>query len=231
VPRQRAAIASTAKFCSCIAPWCGACTPRTPVPSQRWGPELFPDGVRIFAGCRSRSASAPWPGLWARHSAFADRICHRALSRGAARIHVGLSVPGARAVPRRLNGAIISFLTVLVIADLTAGTGRFNLAQGAVGAMSAIAASVSTLASGIPVSSNGSAQRISRYYRDCGRSHRGVMDFCSRDKTGQVRRVNGHLASAGTGGPTAARWRSAARSCCPRPPSRLRLPTSRLAAP
>jgi predicted RNA methylase len=39
-------------------------------------------------------------------------------------------------------------LTVLVIADLTAGTGRFNLAQGAVGAMSAIAASVSTLASG-----------------------------------------------------------------------------------
>jgi MFS family permease len=47
-----------------------------------------------------------------------------------------------------INGAIISVLTVLVIADLTAGTGRFNLAQGAVGAMSAIAASVSTLASG-----------------------------------------------------------------------------------
>jgi hypothetical protein len=47
-----------------------------------------------------------------------------------------------------INGAIISVLTVLVIADLTAGTGRFNLAQGAVGAMSAIAVSVSTLASG-----------------------------------------------------------------------------------
>jgi MFS family permease len=47
-----------------------------------------------------------------------------------------------------INGAIISVLTVLVIADMTAGTGRFNLAQGAVGAMIAVAASVSTLGSG-----------------------------------------------------------------------------------
>lgn len=47
-----------------------------------------------------------------------------------------------------VNGAIISVLTVLVITDLTAGTGRFNLAQGAVGAMIGIAASISTLATG-----------------------------------------------------------------------------------
>ncbi len=47
-----------------------------------------------------------------------------------------------------ITGAIIGVLTILVIADLTTGTGRFNLAQGAVGAMSGIAASLSTLATG-----------------------------------------------------------------------------------
>ena len=47
-----------------------------------------------------------------------------------------------------ITGAIIGVLTVLVITDLTAGTGRFNLAQGIVGAMSGFAASISTLATG-----------------------------------------------------------------------------------
>ena len=47
-----------------------------------------------------------------------------------------------------VSGAVIGVLTVLVITDLTAGTGRFNLAQGAVGAMIGIAASMSTLATG-----------------------------------------------------------------------------------
>jgi MFS family permease len=47
-----------------------------------------------------------------------------------------------------VTGAIIGVLTVIVITDLTAGTGRFNLAQGAVGAMIGIAASISTLATG-----------------------------------------------------------------------------------
>jgi MFS family permease len=47
-----------------------------------------------------------------------------------------------------INGAIIGVLTLLVITDLTAGTGRFNLAQGAVGAMFGISASLSTLATG-----------------------------------------------------------------------------------
>jgi nitrate/nitrite transporter NarK len=39
-------------------------------------------------------------------------------------------------------------LTVLVIADLTAGTGRFNLAVGVVSALGGLAASVSTSATG-----------------------------------------------------------------------------------
>jgi MFS family permease len=47
-----------------------------------------------------------------------------------------------------ISGAIITVLTVLVITDLTAGTGRFNLARGFVGAMSGLAASISTLATG-----------------------------------------------------------------------------------
>ncbi len=47
-----------------------------------------------------------------------------------------------------ITGAIIGVLTVIVIADLTAGTGQFNLAQGAVGAASGIAASLSTLITG-----------------------------------------------------------------------------------
>jgi MFS family permease len=50
-----------------------------------------------------------------------------------------------------LNGvsaAIIGVMTVLVVTDLTAGTGRFNLAGGTVAALSGIAASLSTLVSG-----------------------------------------------------------------------------------
>lgn len=43
-----------------------------------------------------------------------------------------------------VTGAIIGVMTVIVIADLTAGTGRFNLAVGTVGALSGVAASVST---------------------------------------------------------------------------------------
>ena len=47
-----------------------------------------------------------------------------------------------------VSGAIITVLTVLVITDLTANTGRFNFARGFVGAMIGLAASISTLASG-----------------------------------------------------------------------------------
>ena len=43
---------------------------------------------------------------------------------------------------------IFGIVSILVIKDRTRGTGRFNLAQGAVGAMIGIAASVSTLATG-----------------------------------------------------------------------------------
>ena len=47
-----------------------------------------------------------------------------------------------------LTAAVVGILTPLVIADVTRGTGRYNIAQGAVGVASGIGASVSTLASG-----------------------------------------------------------------------------------
>ena len=50
-----------------------------------------------------------------------------------------------------LSGATLGVLTALVIADLTAGTGRFNLAQGLVGALSGLGAALSTSMSGIVV--------------------------------------------------------------------------------
>jgi len=59
-----------------------------------------------------------------------------------------------------LNGvsaAIIGVMTVLVITDLTAGTGRFNLAGGTVAALSGIAASLSTLMSGFAFQAFGQA--------------------------------------------------------------------------
>jgi hypothetical protein len=40
-------------------------------------------------------------------------------------------------------------LTVVIITDLTAGTGRFNLARGVVSMITGVAASVSTAASGL----------------------------------------------------------------------------------
>jgi MFS family permease len=48
-----------------------------------------------------------------------------------------------------ISGAIIGVLTVIVITDLTAGTGRFNLAYGTVTALSGVAASVSTGVTGV----------------------------------------------------------------------------------
>lgn len=50
-----------------------------------------------------------------------------------------------------ITGAILGVLTALVIADLTQGTGRFNLAQGLVGTLSAIGATFSTSISGLVV--------------------------------------------------------------------------------
>ena len=41
-------------------------------------------------------------------------------------------------------GAVITVLTILVVTDLTTGTGRFNLAQGVLGTLTGTAAAIST---------------------------------------------------------------------------------------
>ena len=48
-----------------------------------------------------------------------------------------------------VTGTVLGVLTALIIADVTRGTGRFNLAQGLVGLASGIGASLSTALSGV----------------------------------------------------------------------------------
>jgi MFS family permease len=50
-----------------------------------------------------------------------------------------------------ITGAIVTVLTILVVTDLTAGTGRFNFAQGVLGAVMATAAAVGTGVAGFIV--------------------------------------------------------------------------------
>lgn len=54
-----------------------------------------------------------------------------------------------------VSGAVVGVLTALVIADVTNGTGRFNLAQGLVGTASGIGASLSTALFGLIAASLG----------------------------------------------------------------------------
>jgi MFS family permease len=54
-----------------------------------------------------------------------------------------------------VSGTMLGVLTALIVADLTMGTGRFNLAQGVVGTMSGVGASLSTTLSGITAGSLG----------------------------------------------------------------------------
>jgi MFS family permease len=54
-----------------------------------------------------------------------------------------------------VSGTMLGVLTALIVADLTMGTGRFNLAQGFVGTMSGVGASLSTTLSSLVAGSLG----------------------------------------------------------------------------
>jgi MFS family permease len=56
-----------------------------------------------------------------------------------------------------VSGTVLGVLTALTVADLTSGSGRFNLAQGFVGTISGIGASLSTTLSGLVAASFGRA--------------------------------------------------------------------------
>jgi MFS family permease len=48
-----------------------------------------------------------------------------------------------------ISGTVLGVLTALIVADLTAGTGRFNSAQGLIGAIAGIGATLSTTLTGL----------------------------------------------------------------------------------
>jgi MFS family permease len=56
-----------------------------------------------------------------------------------------------------VSGSALGVLTALIIADLTNGTGRFNLAQGFVGMLAGIGATLSTAFFGLIAGNFGSA--------------------------------------------------------------------------
>jgi MFS family permease len=56
-----------------------------------------------------------------------------------------------------VSAVMLGVLTALIIADLTMGTGRFNLAQGFVGTLSGVGASLSTTLSSLAAESFGRA--------------------------------------------------------------------------
>jgi MFS family permease len=56
-----------------------------------------------------------------------------------------------------ISGSVLGVLTALIVADLTQGTGRFNLAQGFVGTLAGIGASLSTTLFGLVVGTFGGA--------------------------------------------------------------------------
>jgi MFS family permease len=56
-----------------------------------------------------------------------------------------------------VSGTMLGVLTALIIADLTTGTGRFNISQGFVGTTSGVGAALSTTLSGLVAGSFGRA--------------------------------------------------------------------------
>ena len=93
-----------------------------------------------------------------------------------------------------MTGAVIGVLTVIVVADLTAGTGRFNLATGTFGALSGIAASLSTIGAGFVFQVLGS--RLG-YAAACGRGGAGdglLVDLPSTRRSRRNTRTSTTLA-------------------------------------
>ena len=91
---------------------------------------------------------APWIGYWSeifgRKPLLLIGFAADALR---ATLYAFVSDPYAMLAIQFLDGvtsSVVTALTVLVIADLTAGTGRFNLAQGVVGVLTGLAATFST---------------------------------------------------------------------------------------
>jgi len=101
------------------------------------------------------AALAPWIGYW---SEIVGRKPLLLFGFGIEALRALLftltSDPNLILVIQLLDGitsAIVTVLTILVVADLTTGTGRFNLAQGVLGTLIAISSAVSTTVLGFVV--------------------------------------------------------------------------------
>jgi predicted MFS family arabinose efflux permease len=91
---------------------------------------------------------APWVGYYSeikgRKQLLLTALTVEAIRAGLLALTIDYPAMVAAQLLDGVGGSIINVLTVLVIADLTTGTGRFNLAQGAVGAAIGLTASTST---------------------------------------------------------------------------------------
>ena len=98
---------------------------------------------------------APWIGywseLWGRKPLLLVGFATQALR---ALLFAFVTDPSFMIVIQLLDGitgAVVTVLTILIIADLTTGTGRFNLTQGVVGTLIGLAAAISTTVMGFIV--------------------------------------------------------------------------------
>jgi MFS family permease len=99
------------------------------------------------------SVTAPWVGQWAKNWGRRPLLL---IGLGALPIRALLfasvvdpTLVVAFQLLDGISGAVLGVLTALVIADVTGGTGRFNLAQGIVGTASGIGASLGTTLFGV----------------------------------------------------------------------------------
>jgi MFS family permease len=103
--------------------------------------------------------SAPWVGQLAQSWGRRPLLLISALAVRALLFAVTINPPlliGIQLLDG-VSGSALGVLTALIVADLTQGTGRFNLAQGFVGTLSGIGASLSTAFFGLIVGKFGSA--------------------------------------------------------------------------
>lgn len=102
---------------------------------------------------------APWAGrtadTWGRRPLLLIGLCLVPIRSGVFALTADPALLVLVQMLDGLSGAILGVLTALVIADITKGTGRFNLAQGLVGTLSGVGASLSTSISGLVVETFG----------------------------------------------------------------------------
>ena len=133
----------------------------TPLAPGRPAPPEKSDDPRVEPARSHRLVPAPvkraasLPPLAPGDSPGVDHSTAEKFRRGQLAVQARLDLHGM--TQEQAHRALVGFIrrghedglrTVLVITDLTAGTGRFNLAGGTVAALSGIAASLSTLLSG-----------------------------------------------------------------------------------